>query len=294
MFLKMTESTPSSCNKAVLITGASTGIGRDAALTLAKRGFQVFAGVRRQEDADNLREEPADQIEPIIIDVTLPDTIRAARESVNEKCADTGLWGLVNNAGIGVNGAIEFVPIENLRHQLEVNVIGQVAVTQAFASLIRKAHGRIVNISSVSGQLSFPFIGPYCASKYAIEAISDAMRYEMRHLDVKVIIIEPGCIETPIWEKSLARAQAYRDSLPPEAHELYGAMGDKVRAHASRSAEHAIPVHHVSRAIIHALTSKHPRIRYRVGMDSKIGSLVRRFMPDRIFDWLVAKNIGPA
>ncbi len=206
---------------AVLITGASTGIGAAAALRLDRAGFRVFAGVRKPADGEALRAQASARLTPIIIDVTDQASIDAAAAEVTQTIGGTGLAGLVNNAGISVAGPIELVPVDDLRRQLEVNVIGQVAVTQAFMPLIRAARGRVVFIGSIGGRMSTPFLGPYSASKFALEAIADAMRVEMRPWRIHVAIVEPGSIKTPFWDKGLSDAEVMERKLTPEGHALY-------------------------------------------------------------------------
>ena len=196
-----------SSSPAVVITGASTGIGQACALELDRRGFRVFAGIRTRAAAEQLRAAASARLTPLLIDVTQTDTIAAACKIVAETLGDAGLAGLVNNAGIAVPGPLELIPLDDFRRQLEVNVVGQLAVTQAFLPLLRKARGRIVNMSSVSGGLSAPYLGPYSASKFALEAITDALRLELRGVGVSVSAIDQGVNETPIRDKKLASAE---------------------------------------------------------------------------------------
>src|SRR2546429_6668900 len=183
---------------AVLISGASTGIGRACAEHLDGLGFAIFAGVRNQSDADSLRGAGSGRTQPVMLDVTEPESIASALRIVDE-AATAGLSGLVNNAGISVGGPLEFVEIDEWRRGLEVNFIGQVAVTQAALPALRKARGRIVNMTSIGGRLASPFLGPYNASKYALEAVTDSLRLELRQFGVAVAAIEPGAVATPIW-----------------------------------------------------------------------------------------------
>lgn len=276
----------------VVITGASTGIGEACALHLDKLGFRVFAGVRKQADGEALKGRASERLTPVPLDVTDERTITAAVETVARAAGDTGLAGLVNNAGIAVAGMLEFMPLAALRHQLEVNVLGPIAVTQAFLPLLRKGPGRVVNIGSNSGLLSTPFLGAYCASKFALEALTDALRLELRPWGIKVSIIEPGSIQTPIWEKSSAAAKQLLEGLPRQAHELYGEAIEAVRKAAAKSAAAAIPAAAVARAVTHALTAKHPKTRYRVGTDATFQALLARYVPDRLRDALVARYLG--
>ena len=206
----------------MVITGASTGIGAACATHLRGLGFRIFGGVRKPEDAERLRSAGA---EPLTIDVTDADSIRSAASQLG----DAPLAGLVNNAGVAVAGPVEFVPIEELRHQLEVNVIGQVAVTQAFLPALRRARGRVVNIGSIGGRVALPLLSPYAASKFALEAITDSLRRELRPWGMHVSIVEPGAVATPIWDKSRAANEEVASRMPPESLELYGKLIDRIR-----------------------------------------------------------------
>src|SRR3954454_3243317 len=192
--------------RSVLVTGASTGIGRATALRLDGAGWQVFAGVRKEEDAASLRAEASERLSPLILDVTDAGQIAAAAEVI-EREADGGLDGLVNNAGVAVPGPLETVPLEDLRHQLEVNLVAYVAVTQAMLPQIRRAEGRVVFLSSIGGRIAFPFGGPYHASKFATEAIGDVSRKKLRPWGLRVSLVEPGSIDTPIWERGQRKGE---------------------------------------------------------------------------------------
>ena len=276
----------------VVITGASTGIGEACALHLDELGFRVFAGVRKAADGEALKGRASARLAPVSLDVTDERSIAAAVETVARSAGDTGLAGLVNNAGIAVAGMLEFMPLAALRNQLEVNVLGPIAVTQAFLPLLRKTRGRVVNIGSNSGLLSTPFLGAYCASKFALEALTDALRGELRPWGIQVSIVEPGNIQTPIWEKSSAAAKQLLDGLPQQAHELYGAAIEAVGKTAEKSAASAIPPAAVARAVTHALTAKRPKTRYRVGTDATVQALLARYVPDRMRDALIARFMG--
>src|SRR3954454_15027530 len=205
---------------AVLITGASTGIGEATALQLQKAGFRVFAGVRKPEDGDRLRAAGVTVIQPL--DVTKQDDIDAALETVAQALNGSPLRGIVNNAGIGIGGPLEALDLDDFRRTLEVNTTGQLAVTKAFLPLLRKSKGRIVNMSSIGGRVSQPFAGPYIASKFALEGITDVLRVELLEWHIDVIAIEPGTIATPIWEKSSREADDVLEKLTPEQRDLYG------------------------------------------------------------------------
>jgi len=203
-----------------------------------------------------------------------------------------GLAGLVNNAGIVVGGMVEFLPLDELRRQLEVNVIGQIAVTQAFLPSLRKAQGRIVNIGSLSGLISSPFTGAYCASKFALEALTDALRVELRPWKMHVALVEPGFVQSRIVEKSLAAEESLRAQLPPEALELYGDGMRRVRDSIAREAAKAAPANVVAKAVAHALGARRPRTRYTVGPHSGLQVRIGRALPDRWRDTLIARHLG--
>jgi NAD(P)-dependent dehydrogenase (short-subunit alcohol dehydrogenase family) len=272
--------------RAVVVTGASTGIGEACARMLAEHGFRVFAGVRKDADGERVRAS-GERIEPVRLDVTDEASIAAAAQQVGE----APLAGLVNNAGISVSGPLEFVPLDEWRHQLEVNVIGQVAVTQAFLPALRRAKGRIVNISSVGGRVAAPMLSPYAASKFAIEGLSDSLRRELRPLGVHVAVIEPGSIATEIWRKGTAAADELLADAPPEVEQVYGPTIAAIRAQAVKSAEEAIPPEDVAKAVEHALTARRPRTRYVVGRDAKMRIRAAALLPDRAFDALVARML---
>ena len=276
---------------AVVITGASTGIGAASAVELARRGFCVFAGVRKQDNG----QPPTDQspyIVPVSLDVTDTGQIAAAAESVGRAVGDAGLAGLVNNAGIVVAAPLEIVPLDRLRLQLEVNVVGQVAVTQAFLPLLRKARGRIVNMSSLNGRISSPYLAPYAASKHALEAINNALRSELRAWGIGVSVIEPGATATPIWDRALAAADALAGEISDQDIGLYRGDLDAMRQAMRNSAKRALPVDTVVRCVVHALAARRPRARYPVGL--KVNLLLRayKWIPDHIWDWIIQRSLG--
>ena len=275
----------------VVITGASTGIGEACALHLDQLGWRVFAGVRKDTDGEALRQKASARLMPVRIEVTDAASIASARETIMRELGDRGLDGLVNNAGVVVAGPLEFVPIEDLRRQLEINVVGQIAVTQAFLALIRKARGRIVNIGSVSGKMATPFVGPYAASKFAMEALTDALRCELRPWGIEVAIVEPGSIATPIWEKTLTDSDRMEAQLPAEGHALYDPAIKAIRAAADELGKKGIPGVEVAKAVTHALTAKKPQTRYLVGRDARLQATLARVAPDRLRDGLVLRQL---
>ena len=279
-------------SRAVVITGASTGIGEACALRLDKQGWQVFAGVRKEADGERLTQQASGPLTPIILDVTDEAQIRAAAGSVRATVADAGLAGLINNAGIGIGGPLEFLPLDDLRLQLEVNLIGQVAVTQAFLPLIRKGQGRIVNIGSIGGRMATPFVGPYNASKFGMEAITDALRQELRPWGIHVSIVEPGSITTAIWDKTRSMADEMQGKLSQEARDLYDPFIAPIREATEKIEQAGIPPDEVAKFVEHALTARNPKTRYVVGRDAQIQRVLAKFAPDRIRDRLVAWQLG--
>ena len=275
-----------------MITGASTGIGAACALHFDRLGWRVFAGVRRQVDAETLKTQGSPRLTPIALDVTDTVSISTAASAVAGAVGQAGLAGLVNNAGIVVPGALEFLPLADLRRQLEINVVGQVAVTQAFLPLIRAGRGRIVNMGSISGRMATPFTGAYAASKFALEALTDALRLELAPWGIAVSIVEPGAVATPIWEKSAKTAEAMLGSVPPEALVLYAEAIEAVKRTAVDAAKRAVDPVDVARVVEHALTAARPRTRYVVGREAKFRAAMALLVPDRVRDNLVAKAMG--
>ena len=273
----------------VLVTGASKGIGKATALHLDKLGFHVFAGVRKETDAEMLRSEATERLQTVFIDVTNSKQITAAAEQITQIVGETGLYGLVNNAGMGEPAPLEFIGIERLRHQLEVNVVGQLAVTQSVLPLIRKAKGRIINISSIAGRIGALLNGPYSMSKFALEAMSDVLRLELEPWGIEVVSIEPGAIATDIWETTTERANERLAEFPEETLALYQDHIDAGFKWAKAAAERAIPAQVVADTIEKALTAKRPKTRYLVGPDAKFVGRLRTILPDRWLDFLVKR-----
>lgn len=275
-----------------MITGTSSGIGRACALRLARAGFRVFAGYRKDADAESLRAEAGRELEPIRLDVTDPDQIGAAAKRVEESVGTGGLHGLVNNAGIPVTGPVEFVPLDDLRRQLEVNLVGQVAVTQALLPLIRAARGRVLNMTSVGGRVATPFMSPYHASKFGLEAVSDALRRELVPLGVDVCVIEPGSIATEIWSRGRESTEEVRARMPAEAERVYGAQLRAAAQAGERTGERGIAPEAVAEVVERALTAARPRTRYVVGRDARGLILAQAMLPARLFDRLMRRAMG--
>jgi NAD(P)-dependent dehydrogenase (short-subunit alcohol dehydrogenase family) len=275
---------------AVVVTGSSTGIGRACAVALDRSGFHVLAGVRKAADAESIKAAAAG-IEPVIVDVTDSATIEALREKIDAVHGGR-LEGLVNNAGISVAGPVEGVPVDEWRRQFEVNVIGQVAVTKALLPALRSARGRVAFMSSVGGKNAIGLLGPYGASKHAIEAIGDSLRQEMQPFGVNVAIIEPGSVATPIWEKGLEDAAKSRAALGEEVNRLYGERLDAFAALAEKTGAAGVPPEDVAKAVVHALTADRPKTRYVVGRDAKAQLAMKAVLPDRGLDRLIARMTG--
>jgi NAD(P)-dependent dehydrogenase (short-subunit alcohol dehydrogenase family) len=273
-----------------LVTGASTGIGRATALRLARAGWTVLAGVRDDAVGAELEQEHtgAGSVQALALDVTDAGQIAAAAERVRE--LGGRLDGLVNNAGIGVGGPVELLDMDELRGQFEVNVLGQVAVTQALLPALRAARGRIVFLSSIGGRVVMPFLAPYAASKHAIEAFGDSLRVELRSSGVQVALVEPGSVSTPIWAKG--RADAQRVSVPPELGPYYGHVPAALEKTLNETERRGVPPEQVAATIERALTAPRMRARYLVGRDAAAMLALRRLLPDRAFDAFVRRAVG--
>lgn len=271
----------------VLVTGASTGIGEACARHLDRLGHTVFAGVRREADGERLRAGGSDRLVTVLLDVTDEAQVAAAARRVDEGLGRMRLAGIVNNAGVAVGGPIEYLDLEWWRTQLEVNVVGQVAVTRAFLPLIRRGTGRIVFMGSNSGRIATPMMGPYCASKHAIEAVGESLRHELFDWGIAVSVIEPGAVRTAIWDKGRALADRLETELPEEATTRYRRWIDLIRRGIDASDRGGVEPEVVARAVEHALFSARPRARYPVGSDAKVSALASRLLPDPVRDRVV-------
>ena len=267
----------------VLVTGASSGIGEACALHLDRLGWRVFAGVRKTADGERLQEQAGSRgrLTPVRLDVTDEAQVEEALASIGEQVGSDGLAGLVNNAGVAQGGPLEFLPLSTWREQLDVNVFGQIAVTKAALPLLRKATGRIVFIGSIAGRVAAPMIGPYAASKHAIEAIGASLREELLPWGLEVSVVEPGVIQTPIWSKGRATADAVEAELGDDARRLYHDHIQTARASIEKNDKKGVPATKVAEAVEHALTSPRPKLRYLVGTDAKVAGNLVRVVPDR-------------
>jgi NAD(P)-dependent dehydrogenase (short-subunit alcohol dehydrogenase family) len=271
----------------VLITGASTGIGEATALRLDRSGFRVFAGVRKAEDGERLRNAGSERLRVIDpLDVTEGDQIAAAAALVESELGGEPLRGIVNNAGIGIGGPLEALDLDDFRRTLEVNTTGQLAVTKAFLPLLRRSRGRIVNMTSIGGRVAQPFAGPYVASKFALEAVTDVLRVELLEWGIDVIAIEPGTIATPIWDKSSREADKVLETLTPELRELYGKRLAKMAKVLERQTKRGAAPEKVAEAVEKALTARRPRTRYPIG-DAYVLLALKTFLPTRVLDRLL-------
>jgi len=277
-------------SKSVVVTGASSGLGRAAAIHLCELGYRVFAGVRTESSAAEMSGVPSSKGEliPVLLDVTDAVSISNAGELVERGCGETGLWAVVNNAGIAIGAPLECVPIGVFRAQLETNVVGTVAVSQRFLPLLRASGGRIVNVSSGIANIAFPYGGAYAAAQFAKEGLSDSLRRELRPLGVTVSVIQPGAIATPIWGKMRRSADEILAAAPAEVVATYREPFTEFRntteglamVSKTTTADYAD-------AVAAALAARRPKTRYRVGVDSWGGALARRVLPDRMMDALI-------
>ncbi len=293
----------------MLITGASTGIGQDCARTLAHRGYLVFAGVRKESDAERLRAEGLAGLRPVLLDITREDSIAHAAGQIREATArepSSLPFCLINNAGITVSGPLEFVGLDDFRRQLEVNLTGTLAVTQRFLPWIRESQGRILITSSIMGRVGWPFAGPYVASKFALEGLAECLRLELAPFGVPVTLIEPGAVATPIWEKAgllrtasppaggsaghgATAVEGVPDptELPEAARAVYGTAFRGLIRMMSQSIKKADPPSLVTRTIIQALEHPRPRIRYLVGKSARLQAGLKAVLPARRWEALI-------
>jgi short-subunit dehydrogenase len=278
---------------AVLITGASTGIGHACALLLDRSGYKVIAGVRQEEVGKQLQQKTSERLTPVILDITDPQQINKAVELVDKLLKrELNLAALVNNAGICVAGPTEFVPINILREHLEVNVIGHIAVTQAFMPMIRNGGGRIINIGSATGRFALPFLGGYSASKHAMVALSNALRLELRPWGIPVSVVEPGTVATPMWEKSTDRSRnLILAELPEYARELYEKAMSSIAKVMESGRRQAITSEAIAEVVLKALEAKRPRSRYAVGAGARM-ALLGNYLPDRFTDWIFSRVLA--
>jgi len=274
----------------IVVTGASTGMGAATAKELARKGFHVLAGVRRDVDADALR---ADGIEPHILDITVDSDVAAIADRVARDPLGRPLRALINNAGIGVNGPVEALPIAEWRRQFEVNLFGHVAMIQALLPSLRRSSGTVVNISSVGGKVALPTYPAYAGSKFAMEALSDSLRREVSGSGVKVTVVEPGAVKTPMAERGIATADRLKAGMAIDQLERYRALMDAVSNLARSFDTDGVPAEHAAKVIAKAATAPRPRTRYTIGRDAAVLARLSRVVSDRFLDRVVRLILRP-
>lgn len=285
----------------MVVTGASTGIGRATVLRLAADGWRVFAGVRKDADGERLVTDAADaRVEPLRLDVADDAEVEAGFAIVDAAVGTAGLSAVVNNAGTALGGPVEYLPLATWRDQFAVNVFGQIAVTKAALPLLRRyragvssgsggQRGRVVFIGSNSGRMAAPMLGPYSASKFAVEGLADTLRMELKGTGIAVVLIEPGAISTPIWDKGRALADQLERDLPAEAMERYRGLVDATRGAIEMQDKSGAPPEKAAAMVVRALNAKRPLARYQVGADATVSVLAARLLPDRVKDFAMRK-----
>ena len=271
----------------VLVTGASSGIGKECALMLAASGFTVFGGVRRPEDGKALADAAAGSLSPVILDITDEESVRSAASLVAAATGKDDTVALVNNAGITVAGPLEVLQTADLRRQFDVNVFGQLTMTRALLPVLRAHGGRIVFMGSIFGRISLPFVAPYTAAKFAIGAVADSLSVELHQWKLPVILIEPGNISTPIWSRTKATVVETLDAAPGDTVALYRASLASFEKLTDAYAASGIPPSRVARAVTRALQARTPRRRYTVGWDSRVYGRVAPLLPARVRQWIL-------
>jgi NAD(P)-dependent dehydrogenase (short-subunit alcohol dehydrogenase family) len=281
-------------NELIVVTGASTGIGAASARELARKGFHVLAGVRREVDADALRGlnvEGIGRIEPRILDITVESDVAAIADRVARDPLHRPLRALVNNAGIAINAPVETLPMVEWRRQFEVNLFGHIAITQALLPALLSSAGTVVNISSVGGKLVLPTYGAYAGSKFALEAVSDALRREVAEPGIKVVVIEPGAVKTEMAERGIATAEGLKVNMTAAQLARYGDLTGAIAAQARSFSDIGVSTEHAAKVIAKAATASHPRTRYTIGRDAAILVRISRVVSDRVLDRIVRLNL---
>ena len=274
-----------------LVTGSSTGIGEACVRRLDDLGHHVYAGVRREADGDRLRRSGSARLTPLPCDITDEAAVAAVAARIADEAGR--LDGVVNNAGVAVGGPIEFLPLDDWRRQFEINVFGQLAVTRAVLPLIRAGRGRVVFIGSTSGRVATPLLGPYCASKFAIEGIGETLRHELHPWGIAVSVVEPGAVRTAIWDKGRGEVARLEVELPAEARRLYARHIAAVRKGIEDQERQGVGPEKVADAVQHALLARRPRTRYAVGTDARIQFALVRLLPDRPREAIIRRFAGP-
>lgn len=273
--------------RTVLVTGCSTGIGRATVELLAERGFQVFAGVRSEHDAAEIKLLPG-EITPLFLDVTSDDDVNRAIAAIRA-ASPQGLYALVNNAGIGLPAAVELTTLDELRQLLEVNTVAPLRMIQASLPMLRETHGRIVNVSSMNGTMALPMVGAYSASKFALEALCDTLRVELRPWRVSVSLIRPGQVRTAIFDKARKAIAARLATMPIELRPGYEPMYERAAEFNERGAKSRTSPEAVAQAVLHALTAHRARTHYHVGFDAHGVNLAKTYLATRLVDRALAR-----
>lgn len=278
--------------QSVVVTGVSTGIGWGITKILIQHGFRVFGSVRKTQDAERLSKEFGEKFIPLFFDVTDEAAVQAAAQQVREQLNGETLFGLVNNAGIAIPGPLMHLPADDFRHQLEVNLVSVLIVTKAFIPLLGSDRslsgkpGRIINISSVGGKAGGPFLGAYSASKHGLEGFSESLRRELMLYGIDVIIVGPGSVATPIWDK------AEQEDMSNYANTDYIEAAQRVQKYMIEGGRKGYPPEKVGEVVLHALTTPRPRVRYAVIPGSSLSRIVQMILPKRMVDKIIARNLG--
>ena len=284
----MNSSPRANRHELIVVTGASTGMGAATAKELARKGFHVLAGVRREVDASALC---ADGIEPHILDITVESDVAAIADRVARDPQRRPLRALVNNAGIAINAPVETLPMAQWRQQFEVNLFGHIAMTQALLPALLASSGTVVNISSVGGKVVLPTYGAYAGSKFALEAVSDALRRELGDAGIKVVVVEPGAVKTEMAERGIATAEALMANMTAAQLARYDDLAAAVTAQARSFIDTGVSAEYAAKVIAKAATAAHPRTRYTIGRDAAILARVTRVASDRVLDRIIRLNL---
>jgi NAD(P)-dependent dehydrogenase (short-subunit alcohol dehydrogenase family) len=277
----------------IVVTGASTGMGAATVRELARKGFHVLAGVRREVDADALRGLSIEGIEPHILDITVESDVAAIADRVARDPLHRPLRALVNNAGIAINAPVETLPLAQWRREFEVNLFGHIAMTQALLPALLSSSGTVVNISSVGGKFALPTYGAYAGSKFALEAVSDALRREVSDAGIRVVVVEPGAVKTEMAERGIATAEGLKANMTAPQLARYGDLTAAVAAQARSFTKTGVSAEHAAKVIAKAATASHPRTRYTVGRDAAILVRITRVVSDRVLDRIIRLNLRP-
>jgi NAD(P)-dependent dehydrogenase (short-subunit alcohol dehydrogenase family) len=279
-------------DKIVLITGTSTGIGRATALHLDQLGYHVIGTVRKESDAQNLQDAASAKLRTLLLDVANTDSIARFQEALKQELDSKGLWGLVNNAAAAFSSPLEIVPLDRLRWLFEVNLFGLLAVTQVCLPYLRKEQGRIINISSTASVMVAPFHGPYSSTKWGLNALSNALRLELRPFGIQVSVIICGAIKTPMWETGGANAREIWAEQPEEKRELYGARYGQLGRYFQEIGQKGVPPEEAAQTIADALSRDRAKYTYYVGSDAQFYRLFNKLIPERLRDWVMLRTIG--